>query len=295
MKSVRAVFSTSMTLAAPLIRTNFGRNGDGWVALVDECSKLADYEALACIHLESYQKVRGILLAGDAEQLRNIILSSWSKPKQNEYASIIQQPLLFRLVDEGYPTVKLNECFRLSKEVVRFPSLYTYGKLLKPAKSAKRFRFWPEKVEVFRKITGHRTTNMEWGNLYINVTNSFEEMDPQTNSRYNRATAAMITKIIFDLIREGVYRHDSVIITPYQAQRGLYLAAMIKFAAVLQKRGFLDKWGEAWTVDKLPGVHNADSIQGHEAEMVFLDPVGSTALSINESQHTFTTPTSNTI
>ena len=107
---------------------------------------------------------------------------------------------------------------------------------------------------------------MSWANLCVNANDAELTFDPITKSRYNLASAAVVIHFILELIARKVYNEDTVIITPYNAQKAVYLTALSRISA-----------NANIPLIYLPRVATSDSMQGQEAEMVFLDPTGTKA------------------
>jgi len=220
------------------------------VVLIDEAAQASEIESLQPLQYGAKHAV----LVGDPQQLPATVLS------QNAAEALYERSLLERLESAGYPTIQLQEQFRMHPEIREFPSNFFYeDKLFDSDSIAERSApMYQQNDEVLKPY------------MLFHVSGK-QERNP-SGSLSNDAEVDFVVALYDHLIKSdagpGVHGNRGYnvgIITPYRYQRDKIQAAMI------EKYGHVGEGSQASNVR----IDTIDSFQGKERDVIILSCVRS--------------------
>lgn len=264
------VFSTTNGVAGPFIKEKFGEKAQGIFVFVDEASQDPEPNTWTFLKLAQLEKVKGIYLVGDQEQLKPAVFSATASPRINEFAPQLTMSLFTRLITSGFPSCKLFTQFRAHPDLMHYPNMRTYNNTVTNGPGAKGLildRQWQKSTREFLSVPQRMLTV-----FVIDVTDSFCEKYPGTKTRYNPNHVNVGVAYIKKLYEDGcLEKHSMLIVTPYQGQRSRYTEQLARLS--------MDK---GIPMSRLPTVHTARTMQGREADVIIYDSVLSSVESIAE-------------
>ena len=170
--------------------------------------------------------------------------------------------VLKRLVLNHFPSVKLTVQYRMHPALSHFPNRHTYANLLQNAIETRTLtprrefdrslRQWLE-ISPANKL---KKTNV----IAVNVRDGLYKIN-EHKSRFNEENINVGVSLVIKLFEDGSLKPGSLmIITPYHAQRNLYLQIFVEISKKM-KIPFVD----------LPTVHTCSSMLGREASEIIVD------------------------
>lgn len=114
-------------IASPIIAINFGHNAKSILLFRDEDSKELEVNSwIPVCKLAHGDKISGIVMSGDIEQLRPTVLSADEELGFNEFAYQMRTSLTTRLMSMRHPVLKLTEQRRFRPVFVRWLNKRVY-------------------------------------------------------------------------------------------------------------------------------------------------------------------------
>ncbi|KAI4168799.1 MAG: hypothetical protein LQ343_006122 [Gyalolechia ehrenbergii] len=265
------IAATTNAFGGPFIKKSFGRDSkNGVVIFMEEASQELESNAWMFTKLRHLSKVRGVYLIGDQEQLKPAAYSATANPRINEFAPQLCESLFNRLINNGFPSVKLNMQYRAHPDLMELPNMRTYGGAMQSAPRTWTLvpeTAWTNSIKEF--LGGNPPGRL---NLFlINVTDSMCQRDPATTTRFNTPHVNVGIALLQKLLERDSDLSRVFLITPYAGQKSAYLERLQKLSHEKQI-----------PTSFLPEVLIASSIQGREADIDIYDSVLSTVGSMSE-------------
>ena len=125
------VIVTANSAGSKVITQNFGKTAEFIVPIYDEAAMIGEADFwIAMVKLQEYQKITGVWMTGDHNQLAKLVVSRGVR--LDVFAAQIEYSIFTRLVTSGYTEVfELLLCGRMHAELLWFPNKRTYGGKLK--------------------------------------------------------------------------------------------------------------------------------------------------------------------
>lgn len=174
---------------------------------VDECTQASEPEALVPL----VRRTNKVVLVGDHKQLGPVVLDPAARKAGLEVS------LFERLINQGFPSVRLDVQYRMHPALAEFPSNKFYdgclqSQVTEEKRLVRRTKFpWPIK----------KIPMMFWNNY------GREELSALGVSYINRLEAVNVERIVAKLRKDGIRALDIGVITPYEGQR-VYLTQLLR-------------------------------------------------------------------
>lgn len=200
-----------------------------------------------------YPQIRHLVLVGDENQLRATVFSVACR--RGGY----DRSLFERLKFNGFPTVLLNEQYRMHTQISLWPSQYVYdGKLLNSSVVSERpDSFW------------HVHPTFAPCKMF-DLPGSVEKSCPVSGSTFNELEASVIVSILTRFSKEFTFSEDISIgvITFYKAQKALIEEKLLR-------KGILSMGNIRLARHLVISVNTVDSFQGQERDIIIISTVRS--------------------
>ena len=162
--------------------------------IIDEAAQALQSETLIALRKET----KTLVLIGDHLQREGFVQST--KTIKSGYS----RSLMKRYIDLKYPMIMLNEQFRMHPEIASFPARYIYNNKLINSPG----------LVIKNQLDPYRLYNV-FG----------EEQKDTYGSFYNVTEILRSLELITEILKK-YNQEDIVIITPYQAQKGLFISEL---------------------------------------------------------------------
>ncbi|GAM34882.1 hypothetical protein TCE0_015f02759 [Talaromyces pinophilus] len=265
--NTKVLLCTQQLASSTLIRQNFAAvKSKGIVIIADEDRQSLEPVAwIPVALLRQKAKIQAVLRFGDCQQLPPMAVSATSN--LSEFGGQINRSLFDRHLSYHEPGVSLNMQYRMHPLLAQYPNNFTYkGKLLNAPGTENIVvdEIFHERLVDWAKRY-YATTYKPDANfsrlLGVKVEGAKVKIDPVTHSHKNERSAMVMAELLDTIFSKAPYPKTSMtIITPYNAQRALYL----EYLNVLKQRTGLP-------LAELPRIKTIDSMQGHESDIVLLD------------------------
>ncbi|KUL83295.1 hypothetical protein ZTR_11341 [Talaromyces verruculosus] len=265
--NTKVLLCTQQLASSTLIRQNFAAvESKGIVIIADEDRQSLEPVAwIPVALLRQKKKIQAVLRFGDRQQLPAMAMSATSN--LSEFSGQISRSLFDRHLSYHEPAVSLNMQYRMHPLLAQYPNNFTYkGKLLNAPGTGNIAvdEIFHERLVDWAKRY-YATTYKPDANfsrlLGVRVEGAKVKIDPVTHSRKNERSAMVMAELLDTIFSKAPYPKTSMtIITPYNAQRTLYL----EYLNGLKQRTGLP-------LAELPRIKTIDSMQGHESDIVLLD------------------------
>ena len=259
MKSSRLCASTTNAAAGNLAQKWFGANGNGIIAIIDEASMLMDTEFGVPMQLRNWEKVHGMIVCGDYEQMRPVITTDTTYPLVNEFSRNLLTTWISRALRQGFPMHRLKESHRSHMELLEFLSQNVYGGQL-GADASTVGNVMPINLKSALQVFTEAKKLTKWSQLGFNLTNPNQQTESGTSSRFNPPAVGLVIELLESLIAQHALPESTVVMTPYQAEFARILASVSDLAKRVN-----------FPLGSMPPVLTVYGMQGQDADLIIFD------------------------
>lgn len=259
LKDMDVVFTTCNNSGNPVIADRFEPD----INCIDEAGQLT--LPAFCVPLTAYKTWKGLLIFGDVNQLKPLILSTGL----NEFVSNAKLSAMALLLGKGFPRTVLNMQYRSDPEIIKFPAeqFYAPGELINHPST---FNNHPTKDMVRAVSESHFGFPKGKGSVYFMVDVSYgtARFKPNSTSLQNYANAEAIAECVLVLFKGGLRGSQITILATYRGQIPI-LYMKIRDALADDDGDWEDEASDL-------KITTVDSYQGRDAEVVLIDLVAAT-------------------
>jgi hypothetical protein len=251
------------------VRSDFGRDFEGIYVHHDETFMGTEGVALIPLgRLEHRQKIKAIGLTGDDKQAGCNVIANKEFPAQVEFSEQMAMPLATRLIACKTPQVVIQEQNRMHPDLSSWPAMNIYEGRMKDGPTAMKQEINSGTVAALRLLTGdYDETNPMRLNI-ISHDFSFAYKPGSSTSRVNKVHIELaLAFYCLNMKFQGYKGEDMAFVTGYNATKTEIQQALAKLA---NSSTLPLEWHPKLIV-------SADGSQGHQAKMVWVDPVVSEA------------------
>ncbi|KAI7977218.1 hypothetical protein EIK77_005423 [Talaromyces pinophilus] len=265
--NTKVLLCTHQLASTDLVRKNFATSGsEGIVIIADEDGQSLEPMAwIPVVRLKQSDHVRAVLRFGDREHLPPLALSATSD--LSEFGGQMNRSLFDRHMSYHEPAATLNVQYRMHPLLSQFPNSFTYkGRIVNGPGTADipideiyeaRLIEWAKQY-----MSKSYKPEADFARLLaVNVKEANVITDRNTKSRSNARYAEVLSELLEAIFSKEPYPKATMKIIPaYSAQKASYIEVIEK----IQGRTHLP-------FASLPSIATIDSMQGHEADIVFVD------------------------